>query len=87
MKLSELGEFGLIEKIRNQIGLPGGMVIKGIDDDCAVVEISGDRVALFTSDMLVEGVHFKKGFTDPAAAGGKGIGASRDPNGKRKGRD
>ena len=73
MKLSELGEFGLIEKIRNQIGLPGGMVIKGIDDDCAVVEISGDRVALFTSDMLVEGVHFKKGFTDPADLGCKAL--------------
>lgn len=73
MKLSELGEFGLIEKIRNQIGHPGGKVIKGIDDDCAVVEISGDRVSLFTSDMLVEGVHFKKGFTNPANLGRKAL--------------
>ncbi|UCE66558.1 MAG: thiamine-phosphate kinase [Candidatus Zixiibacteriota bacterium] len=73
MRLSELGEFGLIEKIRNKIGPPGGEVIKGIEDDCAVVESSGGKVYLYTTDILVEGIHFKRAFSDPVNLGRKAL--------------
>ena len=73
MELSELGEFGLIEKISNKIGQPSGKVLKGIGDDCAVVETDGDGVVLYTTDILVEGVHFKKAFTDPVKLGRKAL--------------
>ena len=53
MELSEIGEFGLIEKIRGKIGRPGGKVIKGIEDDCAVIESSGEKAFLYTTDILV----------------------------------
>lgn len=73
MKLNELGEFGLIEKIGTKIGQRGGKIIKGIGDDCAVVESSDEKVLLFTTDILVEGIHFKRAYTDPADLGRKAM--------------
>jgi thiamine-monophosphate kinase len=35
-------------------------VIKGIGDDTAVLPFSKDKYLLYASDMIVEGVHFKK---------------------------
>jgi thiamine-monophosphate kinase len=56
-EISELGEFGLIER------LTGGMVpanpstVKGAGDDAAVID-AGTQYMLFTTDMLMEGVDF-----------------------------
>lgn len=62
MRLSKIGEFGLIKNIRTRCskGTPG--LITGIGDDTAVFNISG-RKALATSDMMVEGIHFDLSFT------------------------
>ncbi len=58
MKVSETGEFGLIERLAAKVAQPaGGDVIVGIGDDAAVWR-SGDRVVVATTDTLVEGVHF-----------------------------
>ena len=58
-KLSHLGEFGLIETLKKfQNLLP--RVVKGIGDDAAVLKVKGGRFLLFTTDMLVEGVHFDR---------------------------
>ncbi|UCC79999.1 MAG: thiamine-phosphate kinase [Candidatus Zixiibacteriota bacterium] len=73
MKLNDLGEFGLIEMIRGIVGPAGENVIKGIGDDCAVVESSNDKVMLLTTDVLVEGVHFTKGFMSPENLGRKAL--------------
>ena len=35
MKLSELGEFGLIDRIKAGVKIPEGMT--GIGDDCAII--------------------------------------------------
>ena len=56
-KLSHLGEFGLIESLKKfQNLLP--RVVKGIGDDAAVLKVKGGRYLLFTTDMLVQDVHF-----------------------------
>ncbi|MBI4490048.1 MAG: thiamine-phosphate kinase [Deltaproteobacteria bacterium] len=56
MKLSELGEFGLIERIRK--ATPKGRGVRlGIGDDAAWVECRNHSF-LITSDLLIEGVHF-----------------------------
>ncbi len=55
--VADLGEFGLIEAIKKQ--QPAGpAVILGAGDDAAVVAAPDGRVVIST-DVLVEGVHFK----------------------------
>ena len=56
-ELDKLGEFGLIEHITKDFVNEQESTIKGIGDDCAVID-SGDKYTLITTDMLVEGVHF-----------------------------
>ncbi len=56
MKLSRLGEFGLIERIRRM--LPAGHGVRiGIGDDAAWVNHPSGS-SLITADLLIEGVHF-----------------------------
>ncbi len=62
MKVSELGEFGLIDllaKIAPQSG-PEHRMLVGIGDDAAAWR-GDDSVVLATTDAMVEGVHFTKG--------------------------
>lgn len=69
MKLSRLGEFGLIEKIARDT--PKGRGVRlGIGDDAAwVANASGS--CLVTSDLLLEGVHFDLRWTTLFALGHK----------------
>jgi thiamine-monophosphate kinase len=57
-RLSDVGEFGLINRIALLFssGLPAGTV--GIGDDCAVLPWRRDASLLVTTDLLVEDVHF-----------------------------
>ena len=58
MKLKELGEFGLIERLqRGCLVRPEG-VVRAIGDDAAVFETDGGQVTLLTTDLLIERVHF-----------------------------
>ncbi|MEQ9424712.1 MAG: thiamine-phosphate kinase [Cyclobacteriaceae bacterium] len=56
-EIGELGEFGLIEKIKKEASLVNESTIKGIGDDAAIIK-SGDKVKLVSTDMLLEAVHF-----------------------------
>lgn len=56
-EISELGEFGLIDRLAAGIAHQHAQTIKGIGDDAAVAD-NGDRYLLMTSDMLIEGTHF-----------------------------
>ena len=58
MKLSQLGEFGLIELLAKKIGKPSKKVMVGIGDDTAVIRSRG-RYQLITTDTLIENIHFK----------------------------
>jgi len=57
MKVSEIGEFNLIDRIKSIIGRHGDDVRIGIGDDAALVSYDGIEV-LLTTDVLVENVHF-----------------------------
>jgi thiamine-monophosphate kinase len=56
MKLSRVGEFGLIETIRKRAHRGRG-VRAGIGDDAAWLDCRG-RTLLVTTDLLIEGIHF-----------------------------
>ena len=61
MKLKELGEFGLIERV--QKATPRGRGVRlGIGDDAAWVDCKQDSF-LITSDLLIEGAHFNLKWT------------------------
>ena len=55
--LSELGEFQLIEHLTKSVKLHHRSTIKGVGDDCAVIE-NKNKQTLITTDLLVEGIHF-----------------------------
>lgn len=57
-KLSQIGEFGLIDFLKKYQGSPEPRVVQGIGDDTAVVPLDAKRYLLLTTDMLMEGVHF-----------------------------
>ena len=52
------GEFGFIDYIKTNF--PAPKEVTGIGDDCAVMP-SGDGELLFSTDLLMEGVHFLRG--------------------------
>jgi len=69
MTISDLGEFGLIEAIA--AALPrGDKTIVGIGDDAAVLAAPDARVVA-TTDLLVEGRHFRRDWSGPADIGAK----------------
>ena len=55
--ISELGEFGLIERITKNIQLKNSSTIKGVGDDAAILDYA-DKQIVVSSDLLTEGVHF-----------------------------
>ncbi|MFA6548658.1 MAG: thiamine-phosphate kinase [Candidatus Margulisiibacteriota bacterium] len=59
MKISELGEFGLIERIAHRENKRKDTLL-GIGDDAAVLQ-GPKNYQLITTDTLVEDVHFKRG--------------------------
>ncbi|KAF0219774.1 MAG: thiamine-monophosphate [Geobacteraceae bacterium] len=72
MKLQELGEFGLIGRIAERVTGGAGVRI-GIGDDAAATEPTAGSLALVTSDMLVEGIHFDLSLCDPVTLGRKSL--------------
>lgn len=61
MRISALGEFGLIDRLAAVLGPPprDGLVV-GIGDDAAAWRASPSALAVATADSLVEGVHFTR---------------------------
>ena len=59
MRISDIGEFGLIKRFQKKISV-NSSVVKGSGDDCAVLKFNKNSYQLFTCDMIVEGVDFLK---------------------------
>jgi thiamine-monophosphate kinase len=62
--ISELGEFGLIDRMAAVLGESVEPdLIMGIHDDAAVYRVGEGRVHIVTTDALIERVHFDRSFT------------------------
>lgn len=56
-EISTIGEFGLIDRLTRDFPLRNKSSLKGVGDDCAVLEYK-DTEVLVSTDLLVEGIHF-----------------------------
>jgi thiamine-monophosphate kinase len=70
--LQDIGEFGIIARIRDWMGVSRPGLVCGIGDDAAVVG-NGEKVLLITTDILIEDVHFEWSWTDPFRLGKKAL--------------
>jgi thiamine-monophosphate kinase len=70
--LADLGERGLISRLRRRIPPPGPEVLLGIGDDAAAVAWRGGTL-LLTTDTLLEGVHFRRSTATLREIGAKAI--------------
>ena len=57
MEIANIGEFGLIDRLTQDIKPNNQSTKYGVGDDCAVLHYPDSEV-LVTTDMLMEGVHF-----------------------------
>ena len=73
--LQEIGEFGLIHRIRKGITSSDPALVQGIGDDVAVLEMGGmgTKTLLVTTDILIEGIHFNLSWIDPYQLGRKAL--------------
>jgi len=69
------GEGRILAEIRRRVRLPEGSgVALGIGDDCAIYRPAGSREdLLFTTDLLVEDIHFRHQTHPPEALGHKAL--------------
>ena len=73
MRVQALGERGLIRRIRRTIGSGAPGVRVGIGDDTAVLQPTPGAWLLATTDLVIEGVHFRRRSAGPADIGWKAM--------------
>ena len=75
--VSRIGEFGLIERILDKFSVGNRRsVLVGPGDDAAVIACGKGAPLVLTTDMLVEGTHFRLEWSCPEAVGFKAVTAN-----------
>jgi len=71
--VADVGEFGIVARLRQRFGTAGPIaqtgVARGIGDDTAALQVSPGHLLLATTDAAVEGVHFLRAATTPRLLG------------------
>jgi thiamine-monophosphate kinase len=71
--VAHLTERELIARITSRLPAPPEWMPVAIGDDAAVVEPERNRLEVLSVDAIVEGVHFDRAFTPPAAIGHRAL--------------
>src|SRR5580692_4782831 len=80
-----MNELDLIDRIQKMVGKDSSRLVLGIGDDCAIYRPRAGEDLLFTTDQMIEGIHFlssakasavgeralARSLSDIAAMGGK----------------
>lgn len=69
MNLSDLGEAGFLDLLRDWTGGATGEVVLGPGDDAAILRMPGSREIVVSTDAYVEGVHFDRSYLAPDEIG------------------
>ena len=67
-----MGEFGLIESLTKDFKVKNASTLRGVGDDCAVLDYDGKKT-LVTTDLLLEGIHFDLTYTPLKHLGYKAV--------------
>lgn len=73
MKVEEIGERGLIQRVRRRVGPPAPGVSVGIGDDAAVLTATRGCSLVVTTDLVIESVHFRRRYATPEDIGWKAM--------------
>lgn len=71
-ELGQLGEFGLIRHLTENIKLKHEGTVKGVGDDAAVLDYTNKKTVV-TTDLLLEGIHFDLTYTPLKHLGYKSV--------------
>jgi thiamine-monophosphate kinase len=70
--ISELGKYGLIERITDGITLINSSTLVGAGDDAAVID-PGGKLTVVSTDLMLEGIHFNLVYTPLKHLGYKAV--------------
>lgn len=70
--LTEIGEFGLIDRIKNSVKIENESTKTAIGDDAAVLDFESAKT-LISTDLMAEGVHFNLGYVPLQHLGYKAV--------------
>lgn len=73
MEISQLGEFGLIDRLTSSLNNVQPTTLKSVGDDCAILGYDGTTRQLVTTDLLMEGIHFDLVYTPLRQLGYKAV--------------
>ncbi|MDX2197166.1 MAG: thiamine-phosphate kinase [Cytophagales bacterium] len=72
-QISDIGEFGLINRIKSNTKIINKETICGIGDDAAILNYSSGMHTLISTDMMVENIHFDLAYTPLKHLGYKAV--------------
>ncbi|MDZ4824103.1 MAG: thiamine-phosphate kinase [Flavobacteriales bacterium] len=71
-ELEQLGEFGLIKHLTQNIQIIRSSTIKGVGDDAAIIQPEEGQMVV-TTDLLIEGIHFNLAYVPLQHLGYKAV--------------